>query len=315
MMMNCQPNLRGCVPMDQLAHLSDFFPADDLEWRIGPTTADKRKGMALCYVTNRAIQDRLDYVCGPANWRNEYRPTPNDPTGESVLCGISILVLREEGTTEWVTKWDASSNTDVDPVKGGLSSSMKRAGVQWGIGRYLYTMPSPWVAIEPAGKSFRIIEAPRVPPEFLPQGADPSVTPRTEPVPQDADAPAKAQKMTLDQADEINALLADPFMPEDEKKKYLAWLRKPHSRIMADKAIERLTEIIAEQVVADAKKAAEAPSVPQDEPEPAPTPEAEKKAPRRASPPPAAQAKPKGYHPVAQSTAFSPGTDDELPFN
>ena len=28
--------------------------------------------------------------------------------------------------------------------------------MQWGIGRYLYDIPAPWVAIEAAGKSFRI---------------------------------------------------------------------------------------------------------------------------------------------------------------
>ena len=33
-------------------------------------------------------------------------------------------------------------NTEIEKVKGGLSNSMKRAGVQWGIGRYLYKLPT-----------------------------------------------------------------------------------------------------------------------------------------------------------------------------
>ncbi|MFN2991986.1 Rad52/Rad22 family DNA repair protein, partial [Escherichia coli] len=41
---------------------------------------------------------------------------------------------------EWITKWDASENTQVEAVKGGRSSAMKRAAVQWGIGRYLYDL-------------------------------------------------------------------------------------------------------------------------------------------------------------------------------
>ena len=53
-------------------------------------------------------------------------------------------------------KYDGAENTDIEPVKGGLSDSFKRAAVLWGIGRYLYDMESIWVAIEPFGKSSRI---------------------------------------------------------------------------------------------------------------------------------------------------------------
>lgn len=48
-----------------------------------------------------------------------------------VECGISIKI---DG--EWITKWDAAENTQVEAVKGGRSGAMKRAAVQWGIGRY-----------------------------------------------------------------------------------------------------------------------------------------------------------------------------------
>jgi hypothetical protein len=78
----------------------------------------------LAYVTNRAIMKRLDEVCGKAGWRNEYRDIPNNG---GVECGISIKV---EG--EWITKWDAAENTQVEAVKGGRSGAMKRAAVQWG---------------------------------------------------------------------------------------------------------------------------------------------------------------------------------------
>lgn len=54
---------------------------------------------------------RLDEVCGKAGWRNEYRDIPNNG---GVECGISIKV---EG--EWITKWDAAENTQVEAVKDG----------------------------------------------------------------------------------------------------------------------------------------------------------------------------------------------------
>ena len=118
--------------MDVLAMLKLPFSPNDIEWRAcrsGVSKAGKPWVMALAYITNRAIMDRLDDVVGPANWRNEYTQAPCG----GILCGLSI---RANG--EWVTKWDGAENTDVEAIKGGLSGSMKRAAVHWGIGRYLY---------------------------------------------------------------------------------------------------------------------------------------------------------------------------------
>ncbi|HAP1567968.1 TPA: recombinase [Escherichia coli] len=111
------------------------FSPEDIEWRIqqsGKTRDGKVWAMVLAYVTNRAIMKRLDDVCGKAGWRNEYRDIPNNG---GVECGISIKI-----DSEWVTKWDAAENTQVEAVKGGRSGAMKRAAVQWGIGRYLYNL-------------------------------------------------------------------------------------------------------------------------------------------------------------------------------
>ncbi len=111
------------------------FSPEDIEWRIqqsGKTRDGKVWAMVLAYVTNRAIMKRPDDVCGKAGWRNEYRDIPNNG---GVECGISIKI-----DSEWVTKWDAAENTQVEAVKGGRSGAMKRAAVQWGIGRYLYNL-------------------------------------------------------------------------------------------------------------------------------------------------------------------------------
>lgn len=109
------------------------FPPEDIEWRVQQSGYDKNgKAWALImpYVTNRAIQDRLDNVFGVMGWSNELR-TVND----SFLCGITVS---QEGKT--VTKWDGADQTDVESFKGGISNAMKRAGVQFGIGRYLYKL-------------------------------------------------------------------------------------------------------------------------------------------------------------------------------
>jgi hypothetical protein len=134
-----------------LEKLQERFSAEDIEWRIGRAGLSLKGqlyGTVLAYITNRAIQNRLDDVCGPANWRNEYREW-NVGGKPGVLCGISIRI-----GDEWVTKWDGAENTEIEPVKGGLSDSMKRAGVQWGIGRYLYNLEENFAVLDEQGAYF-----------------------------------------------------------------------------------------------------------------------------------------------------------------
>lgn len=129
------------------------FAPEDLEWRLQQVNAEKPWGIAVPYVTNRAIQNRLDEVVGPENWCNEYRPWHSSGKKEAQLCGISIYFPDRD---KWITKWDGAEDTDIEPIKGGLSDSMKRAAVQWGIGRVLYNMDVVFVDVEQRGKSWVI---------------------------------------------------------------------------------------------------------------------------------------------------------------
>ena len=137
--------------------LAKPFAPEDLEWRLQQTIADKQCGLAVPYVTNRAIQDRLDDVVGPENWHNEFKPWHGNGKKESQICGISIYF---EGRG-FVTKWDGAEDTDIEAIKGGLSDSMKRAAVQWGIGRVLYKMEPVWVSVNQRGKSWIIQDSER----------------------------------------------------------------------------------------------------------------------------------------------------------
>lgn len=129
-----------------LSKLKEPFDEQDYEWRVNQYSERTNKVMVLCYVTNRAIMDRLDEVCGPESWQNEYKPGP----GGGIVCGISILTI----TGDWVTKWDGAENTNMEAVKGGLSSAMKRAAVQWGIGRHLYKLEFQWMPLKESGKNW-----------------------------------------------------------------------------------------------------------------------------------------------------------------
>lgn len=153
------------TPTDQgeLAEdLADFFDPSELEWMPGTVTRDKAKGLAMAFVTNRAIQQRLDVAVGVGNWRNEFKPGPLG----GIVCGLSLRIVYGNGRASWVTKWDGADNTHVEATKGGLSASMKRAAVQWGIGRYLYELPAQWVPLTEHG---RFKSRPEVPPAFVPQ--------------------------------------------------------------------------------------------------------------------------------------------------
>ena len=131
--------------MIDFAKLREPFPEADIEWRIQQSgvTPKGPYAMVLAYVTNRAIMERLDDVVGPENWQNAFEAGP----GGGVLCGLYIKV---ENT--WVVKWDGAENTDIESIKGGLSGSMKRAAVQWGIGRYLYNLEATFAKIGETGR-------------------------------------------------------------------------------------------------------------------------------------------------------------------
>lgn len=132
--------------------LAEPFDPKEIEWRAGATNKDKTKCLALPYVTNRAIQNRLDAVVGPENWRVHFREV-----ADGFIC---TLVVRVED--EFVEKEDGASRTNFEAIKGGISDSMKRAAVQFGIGRYLYEAEAQWVPCRQVGKSVQISVTPKL---------------------------------------------------------------------------------------------------------------------------------------------------------
>lgn len=132
------------LSVEQITELlaEPFDPIDDIEWRVqraGAKQNGQKWAMVLAYVTNRAIMERLDAVFGIAGWENIFEPL-NDG---GMLCGLSCKI---EG--DWVTKFDGADKTAIEATKGGISSAMKRAGVQWGIGRYLYNLENTFVDLQ-----------------------------------------------------------------------------------------------------------------------------------------------------------------------
>lgn len=123
--------------MSMFDDLAAPFPPEAIHWRAQMVLG--HRALALAYLDARDVMDRLDAVCGPENWRDDYSETPRG----RVLCRLSIRVGEE-----WITKADAAGDTAVEGEKGGVSDALKRAAVKWGIGRYLYRLKSVWAPCE-----------------------------------------------------------------------------------------------------------------------------------------------------------------------
>ena len=119
-----------------LQALKNPFEPRFVKCRVGATSKDKRKGIALFYFDSREVQKRLDDICGIDGWQSKFYPTD-----KGVICELSIRM--PDGT--WITKSDGGVYTEkVTPFKGGCSDAFKRAAVQFGVGRYLYYIPNQW---------------------------------------------------------------------------------------------------------------------------------------------------------------------------
>ena len=98
------------------------YPVNQIKWRDG------FKGKELAYIDARDVMNRLDAVFGIAGWQAGF-----DWIGERMVCTIACKIGEE-----WISKADGSGDTGIEAEKGGLSKSLVRAAVPWGIGRYLY---------------------------------------------------------------------------------------------------------------------------------------------------------------------------------
>lgn len=133
--------------------LKEKFDEKDLEFRVGATNSDKTMGLALAYVSARAIQSRLDEVLGMENWKVSYREIK-----DGFLCTLSIKI-----NNEWIEKEDGAGVTDYESIKGGISNAFKRvASSGFGIGRYLYNARNSWYPIKKQGSGYVFTETPKL---------------------------------------------------------------------------------------------------------------------------------------------------------
>ena len=108
------------------------------------------KGLTLLlYKDARVDMDILDETVGCMNWKKEY-------TRDNRNCIVSIWDSEKK---EWISKEDTGTESNNEAEKGLASDSFKRACVNWGIGRELYTspfiyIPASKVEITPKGNKY-----------------------------------------------------------------------------------------------------------------------------------------------------------------
>lgn len=133
------------------------FADSDISWKLQLTNKEKTSGLAVAYLDARAIADRLDAVVGQNRWKDEYMPWHNYVTKkDQKFAQLCTIYIYDDELKEWIGKTDGAEDSDIEPIKGGLSDAFKRAAVRWNIGRYLYRLEPVWVTIEPRGDSYII---------------------------------------------------------------------------------------------------------------------------------------------------------------
>ncbi len=109
---------------------------DEIEVRIQSVCKEEKGIILLLYKNARADMNILDETVEAENWKREHYKLDDD-----LYCRIGIYCTDDDGTKHWVYKSDCGTESNTEAVKGRSSDSFKRAAVNWGIGRELYTAP------------------------------------------------------------------------------------------------------------------------------------------------------------------------------
>lgn len=113
--------------------------ANEIDVRIGQVKANGI--VLLLYKDARCDMAILDEVVGAENWQREHYECKGN-----LFCRVGIKCRNPSDlTTEWVFKSDCGTESNTEAEKGEASDSFKRACVNWGIGRELYTSPFIWI--------------------------------------------------------------------------------------------------------------------------------------------------------------------------
>lgn len=109
---------------------------NEIECRIG-MVSDKGVSLLL-YKNARVDMQILDECFGIFGWKRSHSCIDG-----KLFCTVEV---RDPNTGEWITKEDVGVSAFTEKEKSQASDAFKRAAVNIGIGRELYTAPFIWIA-------------------------------------------------------------------------------------------------------------------------------------------------------------------------
>lgn len=123
---------------------------EDIEVRVAQTNIYNNNGQQivkvnlLLYKNARVDMKILDELFTPMGWKRTHKLI-----GDRLYCCVEVF---NEKTGEWICKEDVGVESNTEAEKGQASDSFKRACVNWGIGRELYTAPR--ISVELTDKEY-----------------------------------------------------------------------------------------------------------------------------------------------------------------
>jgi hypothetical protein len=104
-------------------------------WRVQSYSKNKPVATVMAYIDARDTQEVLDAYC-KYGWNRKH-----EMLNDRLYCSIGVAM--PDGTIQW--REDCGTESNEDKEKGQASDAFKRAGVNWGIGRFLYDMDIQYV--------------------------------------------------------------------------------------------------------------------------------------------------------------------------
>ena len=136
------------------ANIFRTLNADEIEVRVQQVTnSQKKRAVLLLYKNARVDMDMLDEKFGCLGWQREH----TFKEGKN-YCKVSVYDTDKQ---MWVSKEDVGVESNTEETKGEASDSFKRACVNLGIGRELYSALSLSTLQMMSGSSTRRVASPR----------------------------------------------------------------------------------------------------------------------------------------------------------
>ncbi len=132
---------------DILAELTDPFAREEIQVRPTAVNQDGTSALAVPYADWRCYLQRLDEAVGPENWTIEL--VPWGPT--RIIARLTILGVTKTATGEGDPN-DENCGTTAE------AQAKKRACAEFGLGRFLYTLPKMWGKGSGSRNSFRFAD-------------------------------------------------------------------------------------------------------------------------------------------------------------